>query len=234
MTPFTRACAAAMIASMAACARADVETTPLGLPRVTVAPDAAGAETPPASGASWVRVALACGTVVGLICLAGWGVRRVAARGGLVGALGPGGKSPSGVLEVLGRYPVARSCTLVLLKLDSRVLLLSHTAGRSGAGMQTLCEIADPEQVASILLKTRDDEGSTLARKFQEVLTREHGTFDRAAGQASRPAQPLAPARQAAAAPARASAAPVRPAKADAIKARLDALRARPKIEVRA
>jgi hypothetical protein len=87
--------------------------------------------------------------------------RRAALKsGGLWAALGPGGRAPSGILEVLGRYPVGRGCTLVLLKLDRRILLVSQSSGGklSGVTMTTLAEVTDIEDVASILLKTRDAE----------------------------------------------------------------------------
>jgi hypothetical protein len=101
------------------------------------------------------------------------GVMRAAARrqGGLISALGAGGSAPAGVLHVLGRYPISRGTSLVLLKLDRRVLLLCQTAGRKfGTSMTTLSEITDPDDVASILLKTRDEEGESIARKFEEMM----------------------------------------------------------------
>ncbi len=226
------------------------EAKPLGLPRAPVgerlSSEPAGGGT--GSASSWSRVVLACGGVVLLICGVGWVVRRTAGRAGLIGQLGAGGRAPSGVLEVLGRYPVGRSCTLVLLKLDARVLLVSHSWGRGGVGMQTLCEVTDAEQVASLLVKTRDEEGSTLARQFQAVLSREHVTFDRAErqplathagsdagpGAAPTPSLPRAAARPD---PARAAgkASPVRGADAAAaIRDRLASMRARPGVEVRA
>jgi hypothetical protein len=67
---------------------------------------------------------------------------------------------------------------LVLLKLDSRILLLSQSSGGrlgAGAGFQTLCEITDPEEVASILVKSRDADGDSMAEKFRSIL----GRFDR-------------------------------------------------------
>jgi flagellar biogenesis protein FliO len=75
--------------------------------------------------------------VIGLIvALAAVARGIIKNKGGLVGAMGAGGRAPSGVLEVLGRYPVARGSTLVLLKLDRRVLLLAQSRGGKlgGAG----------------------------------------------------------------------------------------------------
>ena len=43
------------------------------------------------------------------------------------------------------------------------------------ASLTTLCEIRDPEEVASILVKTRDAEGDSMAERFRGLLTR----FDR-------------------------------------------------------
>jgi len=143
-------------------------------------PDATDkAET--SDGEGMIRTLGALGIVLSLIGGAAWGVRRAARRGGvgLLASLGPGGRAPSGVLEVLARYPVGRGSTLVLLKLDRRVLLLNQNNSRLGCGsMSTLCEISDAEDVASILLKTRDDDGESLAKRFQGLLSREEGVAE--------------------------------------------------------
>lgn len=138
----------------------------------------------PASSLGIGRTVGAIGVVAGL-ALAGWVVVRCLARaqGGLAATLGPGGRAPSGVLEVLGRYPVGRAQTLVLLRVDRRVLLLSQTAlGRLGTGstFATLCEVTDPEDVASILVKARDDDSRAASDRFSNLLSRydrEHDPF---------------------------------------------------------
>lgn len=141
----------------------------------------AGSE--PGAGGSFVRTTLALLFVVGLMVALGAALRFFArARGGLLGSLGPGGPSPSGVLEILGRYPVGRGQSLVLLKLDRRVLLLSQGSGGrlggggGGGGFRTLCEITDSEEVASILVKSRDAAGDSMSERFRTLLSR----FDRA------------------------------------------------------
>ncbi len=117
--------------------------------------------------------------VLALVIGGGAGLRVLARRhGGLRATLGAGGRAPAGILEILGRYPVGRGVTLILLKLDSRVLLLSQSAGGrfgAGANFSTLAEIKDPEEVAAILTKSRDAEGDSLAEKFKSMLSR----FDR-------------------------------------------------------
>ncbi|CAG0999690.1 hypothetical protein PHYC_02793 [Phycisphaerales bacterium] len=199
------------------------ESRPLGLPKPT---PATSPSAPAASGSTgdWLRTVAALGGVLVLVVGAGVAVRGLAKRGGgLMGALGAGGRAPSGLLEVLGRYPVGRGSTLVLLKLDRRVLLVCQNASRvAGGSMSTLSEITDPEDVASILLKARDAEGESMSQKFQSLLTRE----DRAMDEPQR--QPLA-----------AAARPVsptlkEPAGASNIRGRLQSLKGRRPLEVRA
>lgn len=145
----------------------------------------------PAGGRGWaVNTGLSLAGVLGVI-FAVAALVRAAAKGqtGLRAALGPGGRAPAGVLEVLGRYPVARGSTLVLLKLDRRVLLLSQSsAGRIGAGasFNTLCEITDPEEVASILVRTRDAESESMSERFRTMLT----AFDRSMADAQGDGEP--------------------------------------------
>jgi len=150
----------------------------LGLPKPTstAAPGATPApEAAKADDSSWVyRTVASLAGVIVLIVAVSFVVQRVARQqGGLIASLGPGGRAPSGLLEVLGRYPISRGTTLVLLKVDRRVLLLCQTSGKrfaSGTSMSTLCEMTDPDEVASILVKARDEEGDTLARKFESML----------------------------------------------------------------
>jgi len=129
---------------------------------------------------SWLpRTMMALGGVLALALAGGAVMRRLArGHGGLRASLGAGGRAPAGIMEILGRYPVGRGSTLVLLKLDRRVLLISQSAGGrlgAGAGMSTLCEITDPEEVASILVKSRDADGDSMTERFRTMLTR----FDR-------------------------------------------------------
>ncbi|MGH7130839.1 MAG: hypothetical protein ACREJO_02710 [Phycisphaerales bacterium] len=111
--------------------------------------------------------------VLGLIVIGAAIFKKLAARhGGIAGAIGPGGKAPSGLLEVLGRYPISRGQSLILLRVDRRVLLLSHITGLRGStgGFSTLCEITDAEDVASILLKVSEAEGHGPTGKFEQFL----------------------------------------------------------------
>lgn len=120
------------------------------------------------SGASWMRVIGALALVVGLIYVLRGVVRRVAARGGLRAQFGVGGRAPSGVLEVLGRYPVSRGQSIVLLRVDQRVLLL----GQSSSGFRTLADFSDTGEVASLLVRARDEDSESLSGRFRTMLSK--------------------------------------------------------------
>ncbi len=144
---------------------AAIERTPLGVPTATAAPGAAS----PLGDSSMSRTILSLAAVIALIFVTRWIVRRLASRaGGMAAQLGPAGRAPSGVLNVLARYPVARGQSLVLLKMDQRVLLLSQ----SSDGFRTIAEVTDPDEVASLIIRTRDEEGESLAAKFTSMLKR--------------------------------------------------------------
>jgi flagellar biogenesis protein FliO len=124
----------------------------------------------------WGQTIIALGGVILLIFGVAQVFKRLArTQGGLAGQLGAGGTAPSGILEVIGRYPITTGLTLVVLKFDRRVLLVASSAATrgkhaKGASMQTLCELSDPEDVASILLKSRSASGESIAQSFERAL----------------------------------------------------------------
>lgn len=154
-------------------AAVDEHAMPLGQPQQS---EQAAIGDRTSSGIGVMRTMGALGVVIGLAIAAWVGVRVLArANGGLGAMLGAGGRAPSGLLEVLGRYPVGRGQTLVLLRVDRRVLLLSQASGgRLGMSstFTTLSEITDAEEVASILVKARDDESSESSARFSAMLGR--------------------------------------------------------------
>jgi len=115
-----------------------------------------------------VLIAMLAGVVVLVARLRG----KMGGGASLGASFGAGGRAPAGILEVLGRYPLARGLTLVLLKVDRRVLLLSQTRnGRfGGLSLAPICELDSPEDVASILLKVRDADSASLTNKFASVF----------------------------------------------------------------
>ena len=130
----------------------------------------------PSLGDGWGQTIVALGGVLLLILGVAQFYKRLArSQGGLVGQIGAGGSAPSGILEVIGRYPIGTGMTLVVLKFDRRVLLVASSAATrgkhaKGASMQTLCELSEPEEVASVLLKARSATGETIARSFERAL----------------------------------------------------------------
>lgn len=143
---------------------------PLGAAPGSIVTESETTATTDTTGGGWgLRTALALAAVIGLILLCKAAFMRFAARGGasLASQLGPAGRAPSGLLSVLARYPVAKGSTLVLLRLDRRVLLLSQTS----QGFSTLAEIDDPEEVAAIIMRAEDEEGASLTRRFRTLLT---------------------------------------------------------------
>jgi flagellar biogenesis protein FliO len=147
------------------------ESRPLLAPGPTKAAPATLEGDPPgvvdSAGPSWLRVVGALAIVLAIIFAVRVAVRRVATIGGLRGQFGAAGRAPSGVLEVLGRYPISRGQSLVLLRVDQRVLLLSQ----SGSGFRTLANFDEPSDVASLLMRTRDDQSESLSGKFRQMLS---------------------------------------------------------------
>lgn len=150
---------------------AETERRSLGRPSVESQPLRSARGEPRAGTLEGVRTVAVLGGVVAVILGLAIGVRVLAKRhGGLLGACGPGGRAPAGVLSVVGRYPIARGQTLLLLQLDRRIVLVGQTTGRGGARLATLAEITDPEDVASILVKARDESGESVSNKFREIV----------------------------------------------------------------
>lgn len=158
------------------------ERLPLGDPasarRAGGAIPAPGSSSASSSSAWWVRTGGALAIVITLIMLLRVGLTKVSRLGGgLSHEFGAGGRAPSGVLQVLGRYPVSRGQSLVLLQMDRRIVLLGQTA----SGFTTLSEVTDPDEVASLLVKTRDEEGLSMAAQFNAMLDevgRDQGLLD--------------------------------------------------------
>ncbi|MBY0310906.1 MAG: flagellar biosynthetic protein FliO, partial [Phycisphaerales bacterium] len=158
----------------------DLKPRPLGQPRTNAVADRAAEGSGSAATALWnntfVRTAMSLAIVLSLVLALATVAKKLAKKNGhLAAALGASGPRPAGLLEVLGRYPIARGQTLILLKLDRRVLLIGQTASklRGGPGsLATLCEITDMESVADILARSQDAEHASISARFQSLLHR--------------------------------------------------------------
>jgi len=167
----------------AAPGRVDPSSKPIGPPRsgdaaVDESDETDRGEAPRVFGIGvpdgLVRTVGALGGVLALIFALAHGARRLARSNGTLAArIGAGGDAPSGVVEVLGRYPLGRGQSLVVMRFGRRVLLLSNSAasGRSGVGgMTTLCELGDSEEVASIMRRVAEARGETSSARFERTL----------------------------------------------------------------
>jgi flagellar biogenesis protein FliO len=76
-------------------------------------------------------------------------------------------RRPSGVVQVLARYPFGRGRQITLVEVGNRILCLHEAT----AGVTTLCEVSDPNEVAS--LRARIDAGSPERERFERELIRE-------------------------------------------------------------
>jgi flagellar biogenesis protein FliO len=133
-------------------------------------------------GGDIIQVAGAIGVVLALLFIFRFVMLR--AFGGLVAG------RPSGVMEILARYPIARGQHLTLLKLGRRVLLVHQT----GTAMSTLTEVADPDEVASLLSRIEAGSSGRDADRFRSMLKqyhREHDAASRDGGTARRTESPL-------------------------------------------
>lgn len=74
----------------------------------------------------------------------------------------------AGMLEVLARYPLGRGHSLLLLKLDHRILLL-HQGGQS---MTALSEVTDAHEVAGMIARIEAGAREGFATKLQNALRR--------------------------------------------------------------
>ncbi len=154
------------------------ESLPIGLPAkrsVLIGAEDSGNESLFETGGYLQTIVALLGVILLILGLGQVYKRLARTQGGLVGQLGAGGSAPSGIIEVIGRYPISKGMTLVVLKFDRRVLLLSHASSSKGkwgqgASMQVLCELSDAEDIASILLKARSASGDSIAQSFEQTL----------------------------------------------------------------
>jgi flagellar biogenesis protein FliO len=99
----------------------------------------------------YVRVVGALGLVIALIVLLKW-VGRI---------LFPSvaGRGSSRVVEVLSRSSLTPKQQVMLIRVGSRLIVV----GDSGTQMNTLCEIADADEVASLIGQLRDEKSAAVS-----------------------------------------------------------------------
>ncbi|MCA9286286.1 MAG: flagellar biosynthetic protein FliO [Phycisphaerales bacterium] len=159
------------------------ERIPLGPPPTLGGPGASAAVAGTASaatdeGSGWLpsfldprRSAMArtLGSLALVLALA-WVVLSLMRR-----TTGPlaGGRRPSGVMQVLARYPVGRGQSVLLLQVGRRVLCVHQAAGV----MRTLADISDRDEVADLVARVESPSSSA----FVALLNGATGRIDRSA-----------------------------------------------------
>lgn len=149
------------------------ESLPLGPAPSQSLPPSESPTGPSDLGAGVIRTGGALVLVVAIAFGASIGLKKLSrSRGGLASDLGAGGRAPSGVLSVLGRFPVARGQSLVILQMGGRVLLLNqaHQNRAGGPAFATLAEMTDAEEVADLLSRVSDATGDRGDERFREAL----------------------------------------------------------------
>ncbi len=132
---------------------------------------AAGADSGSTLMDQVVPTALALGGTIAAIFLMRFVVKRFG--GGIGGAFGKA-KRPSGVVEVLARYPFARGHHIVLIKVGRRVLVTHQSA----QGIQTLSEFSSPGEVADLIARCEAGARGTDQFSFDSLLRANDREFD--------------------------------------------------------
>ena len=119
-----------------------------------------------AAPVSLLKVVGALGLVLGLFLIAAWAMRRV----------GPASPPllPREVVEVLGRAPLAGRQQVHLIRLGRKLVLVSVTP----AGIETLSEVTEPEEVDRLAGLCRQAVPSSATAAFREVLRQVVGTAE--------------------------------------------------------
>lgn len=128
------------------------------------------------------KVISALAVVLGILLALRGAMKRMGGSGLFAGARGA---RPSGVLEILARYPIARGQSLMLLKLGRRIVLVHHY----GPAVTALSEVTDPDEVASLLsrLEAGAVDGSRDAARFRNTLQEFMSESTVSADQAAKP-----------------------------------------------
>jgi flagellar biogenesis protein FliO len=107
-----------------------------------------------------VSVGGSLGAVLGLFFLLAWAMRR-----GVPGAVG---LLPAEALEVLGRAPLAGRQQVHLVRLGSKLVLVSV----SPTGTETLSEVTEPDEVQRLIAICRQTHTTSAASMFRQALDR--------------------------------------------------------------
>ncbi len=119
------------------------------------------------SWGGWVlNTITALGVVIGLIYFVRFGLARLWGRTTAIRA--------GSVIQVLSRTSLGQRNQVLLLQLGQRILVVGDSSGR----LQTLSEISDPQEVASLLATIDSSKPNSLTRSFSDLLKGEDAAHD--------------------------------------------------------
>ncbi len=112
----------------------------------------------PSGPMSLLTIGSSLAVVLGLFFLVAWGIKRaMPGRSGLL---------PSEVVEVLGWASLGARQQVHLVRCGSKLLLVSATPG----GMETLTEIAEPDEVQRLAALCRQTQPGSTTAAFRQVF----------------------------------------------------------------
>ncbi len=110
------------------------------------------------TGSYWLQTITALGIVIALIFALRWVIRRL---GGPAASIGGGG-----LVEVLARTPIGHKTTVMFLRINQRIIV----AAQSPAGINTLAEFDEPNDVADVLQHVSANQPQSISRGFAKLL----------------------------------------------------------------
>jgi len=134
------------------------ESLPLPPRKASGAGQPAGASARRSGPQGLSTVVGSLGLVLGLFLLVAWMMRRTVPAANVV--------LPGEVLEVLGRAPLAGRQQAYLVRLGSKLVLVSVTP----AGMESLSEVTDPEEVDRLTSLCRQAHPNSSSAVFRHVF----------------------------------------------------------------
>lgn len=121
----------------------------------------------PRWGSGWVLNTV---TALGVVILVIFALRTLLVKLGAAKGVSP----RSGVVEVLSRTAIAPRNHVLLIRVAGRVLVV----GDSVAGLRTLAQIDDPDEVASLLAATTAQAPHSVTRGFATLMGRFNRQYD--------------------------------------------------------
>jgi flagellar biogenesis protein FliO len=141
-----------------------LESAPIGSDALTSSSEKSVAAPAPANSFDIPRVLLALTAVLALVFIMRGAFRRMVP--------GAAVHRSSSAVKIVARTSIAPRQHLLVIQFGKRLILVGDT----GAHLNSLCEVTDPEEVASIVARTAE-ETISVARRFESLFGRARKEF---------------------------------------------------------